>query len=263
MTRKPRKQQGAGGRRPKSTLREYVEAIAVAVLLALLIRTFVVQAFKIPSGSMLPTLQIGDHILVNKFEFGPRLEIPLTNASLGKLPGFSEPRRGDVVVFVYPRDHSKDFIKRIIGRPGDVVEVRNREVIVNGQITSDRHAHFVGPRGRMLRGHVGPIYLGRAGDVMTTDGETLLVNGKPEPLPDREVFREQYYPLLHNGNHGPVTIREGRYFMMGDNRDNSQDSRVWGTVKASAIKGRAFMIYWSWDGQDRWVRWERIGSWIR
>jgi signal peptidase I len=246
----------------KSTLREYAEAIAVAVLLALVIRTFIVQAFKIPSGSMLPTLQIGDHILVNKFRYGPRLEVPLTNFSFGRLPGFSRPARGDVIVFVYPRDHSKDFIKRIVGLPGDVVEVRGREVFVNGERYKNGHEQFLGPAGRLARGHVGPLYIARAGDrVKVKDGD-LEVNGKSIPMPEREVYRGQYGDLTEAENGGTVTMAENYYFVMGDNRDNSQDSRVWGPVSEGALKGKAFLVYWSWDGVDRWVRWERLGSWI-
>src|SRR5256714_13561995 len=114
--------------RPKSTAREYAEALGVALLLALLIRMFVVQAFKIPSGSMLPTLQVGDHILVNKFIYGPRLEIPLTQVSLGRLPGLRKPKPGDVVVFIWPKDRSKDFIKRVIAPEGQTSQVRYTQV---------------------------------------------------------------------------------------------------------------------------------------
>src|SRR5881296_952287 len=119
--------------KPKSQVREYAEALAVALLLALVIRTFVVQAFKIPSGSMLPTLQIGDHILVNKFVYGPRLEIPLTQMSLARLPGFRRPQPGDVVVFVWPKDRAKDFIKRIIAVEGQTIEVRSKQVYIDGK----------------------------------------------------------------------------------------------------------------------------------
>src|SRR6266567_2566303 len=119
--------------KPKSQVREYAEALAVALLLALVIRTFVVQAFKIPSGSMLPTLQIGDHILVNKFIYGARIEIPLTQVSLGQLPGLHEPRPGDVIVFIWPKDRSKDFIKRVIAIGGQTVEVRSKQVYINGK----------------------------------------------------------------------------------------------------------------------------------
>ena len=198
----------------KSQLREYVEALGVALLLALAIRTFVVQAFKIPSGSMLPTLQFGDHILVNKFLYGPRLEIPLTQISLGRLPGLRKPRPGDVVVFIWPKDRSKDFIKRVIAVEGQTVEVRNRQVFIDGKPWDDPHATWVMQRG------LG----GAAGD-----------------------------------NYGPYTVPPDHVFVMGDNRDQSYDSRFWGPVPFADIKGEALVIYWSWDGPDRWVRWERLG----
>ena len=198
----------------KSQLREYVEALGVALLLALAIRTFVVQAFKIPSGSMLPTLQIGDHILVNKFLYGPRLEIPLTQMSLGRLPGLRKPLPGDVVVFIWPKDRSKDFIKRVIAVEGQTVEVRNRQVFIDGKPWDDPHATWVMQRG------LG----GAAGD-----------------------------------NYGPYTVPPDHVFVMGDNRDQSYDSRFWGPVPIADIKGQAQVIYWSWDGPDRWVRWERLG----
>src|SRR5438309_5808618 len=126
--------------RPKSTAREYAEALGVALLLALLIRMFVVQAFKIPSGSMLPTLQIGDHILVNKFVYGPRLEVPLTQTALAQLPGLRKPRPGDVVVFIWPKDRSKDFIKRVVAVEGETIEIRNKQVFVDGKPRDDPHA---------------------------------------------------------------------------------------------------------------------------
>jgi signal peptidase I len=198
----------------KSQLREYVEALGVALLLALAIRTFVVQAFKIPSGSMLPTLQIGDHILVNKFLYGPRLEIPLTQMSLGRLPGLRKPRPGDVIVFIWPKDRSKDFIKRVIAVEGQTVEVRNRQVFIDGKPWDDPHATWVMQRG------LG----GATGD-----------------------------------NYGPYTVPPDHVFVMGDNRDQSYDSRFWGPVPIADIKGEALVIYWSWDGPDRWVRWERLG----
>ena len=198
----------------KSQLREYVEALGVALLLALAIRTFVVQAFKIPSGSMLPTLQIGDHILVNKFLYGPRLEIPLTQMSLGRLPGLRKPRPGDVVVFIWPKDRSKDFIKRVIAVEGQTIEVKNRQVFIDGKPWDDPHATWVMQRG------LG----GAAGD-----------------------------------NYGPYTVPPDHVFVMGDNRDQSYDSRFWGPVPIADIKGQALVIYWSWDGPDRWVRWERLG----
>jgi signal peptidase I len=196
----------------KSTLREYAESIAIAVLLALFIRTFVVQAFKIPSGSMIPTLLIGDHILVNKFIYGPR--IPYTRARLFHL---KKPQRGDVVVFLEPTAQDKDFIKRVIGLPGETIQVIDRTVYVNGQPLDEHHyAYF----------------------------------SNPSYARDLDNF-------------GPLTIPEDSYFMMGDNRENSSDSRVWGPVPFHLIKGKAFMIYWSWDSPHRRVQWGRLGRLIR
>jgi signal peptidase I len=202
--------------RRKSQLREYAEALGVALLLALAIRTFVVQAFKIPSGSMLPTLEIGDHILVNKFLYGPRLEIPLTQMSLGQLPGIRKPKAGDVVVFIWPKDRSKDFIKRVIATEGQTIEVRDRQVFIDGKPWDDPHATWMAQKRTSAPG--------AAGD-----------------------------------NYGPYTVPKDHVFVMGDNRDQSYDSRFWGAVPMSDIKGQALVIYWSWDGPDRWVRWDRLG----
>ncbi len=186
----------------KSTAREYFESIVVAVVLALFVRTFVVQAFKIPTGSMEPNLLVGDHLLVNKFIFAPTAN-PVERALLP----MREIRRGDVVVFKFPEDPERDFIKRVIGLPGDTVELRNRELLINGQKVEEPHAHYVFPVGE---GHESPNF-----DV-----------------------RERY---------GPVTVPDRHYFMMGDNRDNSQDSRYWGFLPAHYVKGRALMIYWSFE----------------
>jgi signal peptidase I len=201
--------------RRKSTIREYAEALAVALLLALVIRTFVVQAFKIPSGSMLPTLEIGDHILVNKFIYGPRLEIPLTQMSLGQLPGIRKPKQGDVVVFIWPKDRTKDFIKRVIAVEGQTVEVRDRQVLIDGKPWDDSHA----------------VFNERRPGVAPSNGD----------------------------NFGPFEVPKDHVFVMGDNRDQSYDSRFWGAVPIEDIKGQALVIYWSWDGPDRWVRWDRLG----
>jgi signal peptidase I len=200
------------GAKSKSTFREYAEALAVAFLLALFIRTFIVQAFKIPSGSMLPTLQIGDHILVNKFRYGIRL--PILGERVVKL---ADPRRGDIIVFVYPVDPNKDFIKRVIGQPGDTVEIRRKQIYVNDEKIDDPYGRFVDGPGEQSR-------------------------------------------LTPRDNYGPVTVPPDKVFVMGDNRDRSYDSRFWGFVPLDDVKGKAFVIYWSWDGEDRWVRWERIGD---
>ena len=198
----------------KSSLRETLEALGIALILALFIRTFVVQAFKIPSGSMIPTLQIGDHILVNKLAYG--LRIPLVGKYLLE---FKTPQRGDVIVFIFPEDRSKDFIKRVIGIGGDVVEIRDKKVYINDRLVDDPHAHFE---------------------------ESSRVVG----------------PMHVRDNYGPMKVPEDRIFVMGDNRDRSHDSRFWGFVESSDVIGKAMVIYWSWDGTDRWVRWERIGDLI-
>ena len=199
----------------KSVLREYAEALIVAVLLALVIRAFVVQAFKIPSGSMLPTLQIGDHILVNKFLY---YFVPI--------------RRGDIVVFKFPQDETRDFIKRIIGLPGETLEIRGKQILINGAPLKEPYAVY-------------------------SDG-----------------------PFARGGNRdrlGPLVIPAGQLFMMGDNRDHSMDSRVWGYLDVHKIKGKAFIVYFSIRSEDipsasvlgsvfyvltrpSTIRWERLGT---
>jgi signal peptidase I len=235
--------------RKKSKLREYAEAIVIAVMLALMIRAYVVQAFKIPSGSMIPTLVIGDHILVNKFIYG--VDIPFTD---GKSLIYRQPKREDVIVFSFPKnrdveecrsiakniktrfsnalsngdpsylfkDDCKDFIKRVVGVGGDIVEVKNKRVYVN--------------------------------DIM------LL-----EPYKIHKDTHVENEDITNRDNFGPVTVPHGKFFVMGDNRDQSYDSRFWGFVDMNDIKGKAFIIYWSWDGSDLWynkVRWGRIGNLI-
>ncbi len=201
--------------RKKSRLRENVEAILIAILLALFIRTFIVQAFKIPSGSMKPTLQIGDHILVNKFTYG--VDLPFTDVTI--IPG-GRPERGDIIVFEYPVEPDKDFIKRVIGIPGDVVEIRDKTVYVNGE----------------------PI---DQGYTMHTEANVI---------PAEKNARD---------NFGPVKVPENEYFVLGDNRDNSYDSRFWGFVEEETIKGEAFIIYWSWDSEQFWPRWSRLAQILR
>ncbi len=185
------------------------------MLLALFIRTFVVQAFKIPSGSMIPTLFVGDHILVNKFIYGTR--IPFTNLRFLTL---RDPRRTDIIVFRYPEDETKDFIKRVVGEPGDIVQVKSKHVFVNGTELTEPYA----------------------------------VHSDDNPL-GRDI--------QNRDNFGPVTVPAGSFFVMGDNRDQSLDSRFWGFVTEDKIKGKAFLIYWSWDGKNTWVRWNRLAHLIR
>jgi signal peptidase I len=189
----------------KSTLREYFESIVIAVILALFIRTFVVQAFKIPTGSMEENLLIGDHLLVNKFVFGPTAT-PIERALLP----IGTIRRGDIIVFKYPEEPDRDFIKRVIGLPGDTVELRNKKVHVNGKPLDEPYVHFLQAPSAESEFH----------EITSFD------------------VRERY---------GPVTVPPNQYFVMGDNRDNSQDSRYWGFLQRDLVKGRALVIYWSYE----------------
>jgi signal peptidase I len=193
----------------KSTLREYFESIVIAVILALFVRTWVVQAFKIPTGSMENNLLIGDHLLVNKFVFGPTI----TPVDRALLP-VRDIRRGDIVVFKYPDEPERDFIKRVIGLPGDTLELKAKKVYINGQPLDEPYVHFLTPASE-------------GGEVTSAD------------------VRERY---------GPVTVPDGQYFVMGDNRDNSQDSRYWGFLPRHYVKGKALMIYWSYEsGREDYV----------
>jgi len=189
----------------KSTVREYFESVIIAVILALFIRTFVVQAFKIPTGSMENNLLIGDHLLVNKFVVGPTAS-PVERALLPVRPI----KRGDVIVFKYPEEPSRDFIKRVIGLPGETLELRDKKVSINGSPLDEPYVHFLEPPGTSAEFR----------EVTSTD------------------VRERY---------GPVTVPPNQYFVMGDNRDNSQDSRYWGFLPRDYIKGKAVVIYWSYD----------------
>lgn len=196
------------------SFRDTIEAIVVALLLAFVIRAFVVQAFKIPSGSMLQTLQIGDHLLVTKFAYDVRLPSTVwLDTTDGKvLYKAGDPERGDIIVFKYPEDERKDFIKRVIGLPGETVEIRNKVVYINGQEID----------------------------------EPYVQHTKADNIPVRDNF-------------GPYVVPEGEYFVMGDNREGSHDSRWWGPVKRSKIVGKALIIYWSW-GSLTDIRLERIGT---
>jgi len=207
----------------KPWYREWSEALIVAVILALIIRTFLFQAFKIPSGSMLDTLLIGDHLLVNKFIYGT--EIPFTDSSYLKL---RDPQRGDVIVFEFPDDEGKsyfqrrDFIKRVVGTPVDLIEIKGKQVYVNGDLYAiPQEVH--------------------------KDNQVLPAGAGPRDFA------------------GPIKVPADSYFVMGDNRDYSFDSRFWGFVHKSKIKGLAFIKYWSWDSKagllDK-VRWSRIGRMI-
>jgi signal peptidase I len=237
---------------------EQFRTVVIAVVIALTIRSFIIEPYRIPSGSMLPTLLIGDHLFVNKFIYGPK--IPFTDL---RLPGLREPQRGDIIVFsvarnggdTFPADRHPDlpheqFVKRIVGLPGDRVEFREDRVFVNGE------------------------------EVRTDRLDETFVDGFGRELDMLEVsFDERHYRILDDPRghfHAPrpvTTVEPDRYLVLGDNRDYSKDSRVWGTVRKAEIKGPAFVLYWSWDFNGGWLellnpltwwnadkRWDRIGS---
>jgi signal peptidase I len=194
--------------RQKSAVREYAESIIIAIVLALVIRTFVVQAFKIPSGSMEETLLIGDHILVNKLSYG--VHLPVLDVKIRPLELAGAPERGDIIVFPFPRDPTRDFIKRVVALPGERIEVRNHRAYINGEALKEPYVK----------------------------------------LDERATMHPSRY-----SHWGPDVVPEGKLFVMGDNRDNSADSRDWGFLDSAQVKGRAFIIYWSWDSSDPKVIW--------
>jgi signal peptidase I len=204
----------------KSTAREYFESIVVAVILALFIRTFVVQAFKIPTGSMEENLLIGDHLLVNKFVYGPTAT-PLEDRVLP----IGDISRGDVIVFKYPVEPDRDFIKRVIGLPGETVEVRDRKVYINGAPIDEPYVHY------------------------------LL------PASSSDYHEVTSYDV--RDRYGPVMVPADHYFMMGDNRDNSLDSRYWGFLPRELVKGKALVIYWSYESERDDYEAEGAGATLR
>jgi len=199
----------------KSKVKEYVESIIIAILIALFIRTFIICAYKIPSRSMAPTILVGDHILVNKFMYG--IKIPLLRKTI--IP-VSNPQRGDIVVFIFPDDRSKDFIKRVIGVSGDKIEIKNKKIYINNKEYTDSYGVY---------------------------SDNVIY---PSFIQTRDNF-------------GPVTVPEKSIFVMGDNRDESLDSRFWGFVNLKDVEGKAFIIYWSWNREDHNLRWQRLGNLLR
>jgi signal peptidase I len=197
----------------KSRLRQNVESLGLAILVALVVRSSVVEAFWVPSGSMLPTIQIGDHLFVNKLAYGAH--VPFTSLEVAH---WRPLHRGDVIVFVSPVDRKLDLIKRVIAVGGDTVEIRNKRLYINGQLVPDPHATFTDPK---------------------------------------------VHTVVPRDNFGPVTVPPGKFFVMGDNRDQSYDSRFWGFADEHDVKGQATFIYWSWNSQSHWPRWGRLGHFIR
>jgi signal peptidase I len=206
----------------KSVPREYLESIVVAVLLALFIRTWVFQAFKIPTGSMETNLLIGDHLLVNKLVYSPSLG-RFEDLLFAKRPI----ERGHVIVFKFPEDPSRDFIKRVIGLPGETIEIKDKVVYVNGKALVEPYTHFLEPPLR----HDDPEYALRA--------EDLRDNWGPKVVPPKELF------------------------VMGDNRDNSRDSRFWGFLPEDQVKGRALLVYWSYAATREEYRETGVGAWLK
>jgi signal peptidase I len=210
----------------KSTLREYAEAILIAVILTLIIRTFIIQAFRIPTGSMEQTLLIGDHLFVNKFLYGAK--VPFTDWTL---PAVRDPQRGDIVVFKYPEDPSRDFIKRLVAVPGDTVQIIDKVLHINGVRQDESYVQLSGSLRR-------------------------AEYRDPNVFPPGAGNRDHY---------GPVVVPEDSYFMMGDNRDHSDDSRFWGFLDRDLIKGKAIFIYLSIDKTQSWwqaIRFGRFGKLI-
>ena len=207
------------GKPQKSVVREYAEALIIALVLALLIRTFIIQAFKIPTGSMEPTLLVGDHLLVSKFSYSIHVpnEVPFTSIQL--FPDYhffsSVPERGNIVVFKFPLEPDKDFIKRVVGLPGETIQVIRQRVYINDKLLKEPYAYHSQPS---------------SPDSGTRD------------------------------NMAPLRIPEGHIFVMGDNRENSSDSRVWGVLDLKNLRGKAQWIYWSWDSKDTGVRTDRLGT---
>ena len=228
----------------KGAFREYTEAIIVAVLIALFLRVFVIEAFKIPTGSMIPTLKIGDHIFVNKFIYG--LRIPYTKI---RFFDFSKPKRGDVAVFIFPLDNSKDYIKRVIGLPGDTIEVMDNTVYVNGGLIDKA------------------LQEDRA--ILKNEEDTNQFDLFKEQTGGKQHFT-QYLKFDEPQHYGPRSVPPDKIFVMGDNRNRSYDSRGWGFVPMSNIKGKAMFIWLSLNPNHRYpwirlprIRWERFGKLIR
>jgi signal peptidase I len=206
----------------KSVFREYLESIVVAVILALFVRTFALQAFKIPTGSMEPNLLIGDHLLVNKLVYSPSFG-PLESALLGK----RAIERGHVVVFKFPEDPTRDFIKRVIGLPGENVEIRNKQVFIDGKPIDEPYAHFI---------------------------DVPLRPDDPEYASGGDGIRDRW---------GPQTVPAGQLLVLGANRDNSRDSRFWGFLPVDQVKGRALLVYWSYEATREEYHRTGIVEWVR
>jgi signal peptidase I len=220
----------------------WLRSVGMAFILFVIIKTFLVEAFQIPSGSMERTLLVGDFLFVNKVVYGA--QIPGTHA---RLPGFESPRRGDVMVFAFPKNPELNYVKRVIGVPGDTVEMRGGEVRVNGEPLREPYVQRVDP---------------------THDVYDPEFNWQRPYLVGGAVAARSYRPTRDTW--GPLSVPAGKYFVLGDNRDNSADSRYWGFVDEMAVKGRPLLVYFSYDREAHdalpWltsIRWHRLGSIVR
>ncbi|MBF0589326.1 MAG: signal peptidase I [Magnetococcales bacterium] len=230
---------GKGFFKPGTLFTEYYHAITLAIGVALMVRTFVIEPFKIPSGSMIPTLLVGDYLFVNKMAYGHRIPFTSQRAFMG-----DGPERGDVVVFEFPRNPYRDYIKRVVGLPGDKITYKNKRLFINDkpiEYTSKGPYHYRNER-----------------------GDEVHANRLEEHFENREnthsVLVQPVDYLMLDGT--PEVVPEGHYFVLGDNRDNSNDSRFWGFVPAHRLLGEAVFLFWSWDRQQSAVRWERVGEGI-
>ncbi|MDO8644325.1 MAG: signal peptidase I [bacterium] len=242
----------------KGKVREYTESLLLALLIAFFLRSFVVEAFKIPSGSMIPTLVIGDHIFVNKFVYG--LRVPFTKKWMKQ---FRHPERGEVIVFGWPVDESKDFIKRVVGLPGDKLRLEGDKVFVNDQLmTRDPIQVTAKEPGTVANLSVIPNAI--------ADGAGIRKVPSFDDWSQYDYFIEKtggvdhlaIYDRYPNLMEREILVPPDQFFVMGDNRDNSADSRAWGFVPVENIKGKALFVWLSLDLEHKRVRWERFGKGI-
>ncbi|MEA2064438.1 MAG: signal peptidase I [Gemmatimonadota bacterium] len=233
-------------------MKEWAKTLGLAFVLFIIIRIFLVQAFTIPTGSMENTLLVGDFLLVNKMVFGPRSprKLPLLGIDLPtfQLPGFDKPEKGDIIVFEYPKDRDIDYVKRCVAVGGDTVEMRDKQLYINSIPQNEPYARHADPVIRRSNSR-------RYRNSNFSWQNSCLVD-------ERKENAEDYYHPTRD-SFGPIVVSEGSYFCLGDNRDYSSDSRFWGFVDKSMVKGRPLIIYFSWNKKHKFPRFVRIGQIIK